>query len=42
MSQVKIYLDEDVIPLLAHDLRQRGYDVVATGEAGNYALSDRD
>ena len=41
MRQIKLYLDEDVNPLLAKDLRQRGYDALATSEAGNIGLSDR-
>ena len=41
MRQIKLYLDEDVNPLLAKDLRQRGYDALATSEAGNVGLSDR-
>ena len=42
MSRIKLYLDEDVNPLLAHDLRQRGYDVLSTGEASRLGSSDRD
>ena len=42
MRQIKLYLDEDVNPLLAKDLRQRGYDALATSEAGNVGLSDRE
>jgi predicted nuclease of predicted toxin-antitoxin system len=42
MIQIKLYLDEDVNPLLAKDLRRRGYDALATGEAGNLNLSGRD
>jgi predicted nuclease of predicted toxin-antitoxin system len=42
MRQIKLYLDEDVNPLLAKDLRQRGYDALATSEAGNVGLSERD
>jgi hypothetical protein len=30
MRQIKLYLDEDVNPLLARDLSQRGYDAVST------------
>ncbi len=42
MRQIKLYLDEDVNPLLANDLRQRGYDAIATSEVGNAGLGDRD
>jgi predicted nuclease of predicted toxin-antitoxin system len=42
MNQIKLYLDEDVNPRLAQDLRQRGYDALATGEVPNFKLSDRD
>jgi len=42
MSPIKLYLDEDVNPRLAQDLRHRGYDALATGEVSNYRLSDRD
>jgi hypothetical protein len=33
MRQIKLYLDEDVNPLLARDLSQRGYDAVSTSDA---------
>ena len=42
MDKVKLYLDEDVIPLLARDLRDRGYEAISAGEANNLGLSDRD
>lgn len=42
MRQIKLYLDEDVNPLLARDLNQRGYDAVSTSDEGNAGLSDRD
>ena len=42
MSEIKLNLDEDVNPLLARDLRDRGYDAISAGEAGNLGLSDRD
>ncbi len=41
-SVANYYLDEDVNPLLAHDLRQRGYDALSTGEALRLGSSDRD
>jgi hypothetical protein len=42
MDPIKLSLDEDVNPLLAWNWRQRGYDAVATSEAGNLNVSDRD
>lgn len=42
MAQIKLYLDEDVNPLLAKDLRQRGYDALATSEGKTLGMSDRD
>lgn len=42
MSKIKVQLDEDVNPLLARDLRDRGYDAISAGEANNLGLSDRD
>ena len=42
MDKIKLYLDEDVIPLLARDLRDRGYEAVSAGEANNLGFSDRD
>ncbi|MFY4730811.1 DUF5615 family PIN-like protein [Nitrospira sp. BLG_2] len=35
-----LYLDEDVDPLLAKVLRDRGFDCVSTKEANNRAASD--
>lgn len=37
---IKLYLDEDVDPLLAHVLRNRGVDCLSTKEAGNLGLPD--
>jgi predicted nuclease of predicted toxin-antitoxin system len=42
MSKIKVQLDEDVNPLLARDLRDRGYDVISATEASNLGFSDRD
>ena len=42
MEKVKIYLDEDVRPLLAEVLRSRGYDVVSCVERGFFGLSDKE
>jgi predicted nuclease of predicted toxin-antitoxin system len=41
MSKIKVQLDEDVNPLLARDLRDRGYDAISAGEANTLGLSDR-
>lgn len=40
MTFVKLYLDEDVDPLLAVVLRNRGHDVVTTQEANMLSSSD--
>lgn len=37
---VKLYLDEDVRPLLARVLRDRGIDCLSTHEAGNLERTD--
>jgi predicted nuclease of predicted toxin-antitoxin system len=42
MAQIKLYLDEDVNPLLARDLRRRGYDAVSASEGATLGLSDRE
>ena len=42
MSKVKVQPDEDVNPLLARDLRDRGYDAISASEANNLGVSDRD
>jgi len=42
MSTIKVQLDEFVNPLLARDLRDRGYDAISAGEANSLGLSDRD
>ncbi|HEC99766.1 MAG TPA: hypothetical protein ENN18_05230 [Proteobacteria bacterium] len=42
MTPPKLYLDEDVDPLLAKVLRDRGYDVIAIHEIGQKSLRDRE
>lgn len=37
---MKLYVDADVTPKLAHALRQRGYDVLSAHEAGNADAAD--
>lgn len=39
---VKLYVDEDIRPLLAEVLRQRGYDVKSAVEEGLMGLSDEE
>jgi len=39
---IKLYLDEDIDPLLAKVLRDRGVDCLSTQQAGNCGLSDTD
>jgi predicted nuclease of predicted toxin-antitoxin system len=39
---LKLYLDEDVDPLLAPVLRDRGIDCLSTREAGNLGIPDLD
>ena len=40
MTRITLFLDEDVQPLLAEILRQRGYDVVHVLEVGRGGESD--
>ena len=40
MENIKIYLDEDVRPLLAEVLRKRNYDAVSCVEKGFFGLTD--
>jgi predicted nuclease of predicted toxin-antitoxin system len=42
MRKITIQRDEDVNPLLARDLRGRGYEATSAGEANNLGLSDHD
>ena len=42
MSKVKLYLDEDVFPLLSEILRERRYDVLSAKEAGMLGKSDKE
>lgn len=39
---IALYLDEDVDPLLAYVLRDRGFDCVSTREAHNLGRSDHE
>lgn len=51
MAKLKLYLDEDLSPVVARALRDKGFDVVSSHETGmngksdeeqfNYALSQR-
>lgn len=40
MGKLKIYLDEDVRPILADILRERGYDTISTVDSGMIGSSD--
>jgi predicted nuclease of predicted toxin-antitoxin system len=40
MASIRLYLDEDVRPLLAHTLRERGYDAVSALDLGRIAMPD--
>jgi predicted nuclease of predicted toxin-antitoxin system len=40
MASIRLYLDEDVRPLLAHTLLMRGYDAVSALDLGRFALPD--
>ena len=42
MTAPRLYLDEDVDPLLARVLLERGYDVLTTPQAGLVSASDAD
>ena len=42
MSLIRLYLDEDVNPLLSDHLRVRGFDVVSTGELGRRGWTDEE
>lgn len=42
MIPAQLYLDEDVDPLLAQVLRNRGIDCLSTQEANNRGKSDKD
>ena len=41
MATIRLYLDEDVRPLLAEVLRERGYDVVSAIELQRIQMPDR-
>lgn len=40
MAAIKIYLDEDVHPFIAHAVRLRGYEALTTVEAGQRTAGD--
>ncbi len=40
-KSIKLYLDEDVRPLLAEILRSRGYDAVGCVEKGQTGATDK-
>jgi len=40
MAAIRLYLDEDINPLLAKVLRSRGFDVVSVHDLGRTGLSD--
>ena len=42
MRKVSVYLDEDIRPLLAKILRDRGYDVISSVEQKIFGLSDEE
>ena len=42
MHRITLYLDEDVDPRLAQDLRQRGDDALAASEARQLGRGDRE
>lgn len=42
MATIKIYLDEDVHPFIAHAVRLRGYEALTTVEAGQRTAGDSD
>ena len=42
MEEIKLYLDEDVRPLLAEIMRTRGYDVISCVEKRALGLTDEE
>ena len=42
MEKVRVYLDKDVIPLLAKVLKNRGYDVFSCIERKKFGLTDEE
>lgn len=41
MEEIKVYIDEDVRPILAEILRERGYDAISTLEANMNGSTDK-
>ena len=42
MAEVKLYLDEDISPVIGVVLRSRGYDVVSAHEVGMKGMEDKE
>ena len=42
MASIRLYLDEDVRPLLAEILRDRGYDAISAAHARRKGLTDEE
>ncbi len=42
MDKIKLYLDEDISPVIARILRSRRYDVISAHEAGMLGKSDEE
>ena len=42
MAEIKIYLDEDISPVIANVLRSRGYDVISSHEVNMNGKGDKE
>ena len=42
MATIRLYLDEDINPLLAHVLRNRGFDAMSVHDLGRTGLTDEE